>query len=254
MGLPPTSDEDAQGAATESQSRSRRRKDLHEEALWEARAACQRVLEAAQVLESDIERLSQGLRDVQHACPCGHSSSHPWSQYLDRHPRSPSRHQQERRLTFQEPEVELDPEEGPYRGALGYSSRIFLEDCGGVLPSVQRQETAHPLGRPMAYQDAEGRGNYPSKPSIKDVETWLDWWSLQMDMPYWWAELTAILGWRTQRNLLRKSMPPFQFQQLEARPSWVKGILHPLPPSVSPRMCFSLMTCPIRMFDSSLFS
>ena len=65
---PATSKEDAWGAATESQSRSRMREDLHKEALWEARAAHQRMLEAAQVLENDIERLSQGLGDVQCAC------------------------------------------------------------------------------------------------------------------------------------------------------------------------------------------
>ena len=76
---PVTAKEEAQGAVTETQSRSRRRKDLHEEALWEARAACHGVLEAAQVLESNIERISQGLSNVQHACPHGHSSSHPQS-------------------------------------------------------------------------------------------------------------------------------------------------------------------------------
>ena len=108
--------------------------------------------------------------------------------------------------TFQEPEVELDPEERPYRGALGWTFRIFLESGDGVSPSAQRQETAHPLGRPMACQDAKGRGNYPLEPSIQDVETWLDWWACQMDMPHWWTELAAILGWRTHRNLFGKSM------------------------------------------------
>ena len=46
----------------------------------------------------------------------------------------------------------------------------------------------------MACQDAEGRGNYPLEPSIQDVETWLDWQACQMDMPYWWTELTTIPG------------------------------------------------------------
>ena len=119
--------EDTWGAVTESSSRPRGREDPHEEVLWEARAACQRALEAAQVLESEIERLSQGLRDVQCAHPCSHSGSHPWSQSLDRWPRSPDRPWQERRVTFWEPEVEPDPEERPYRGALGGSSRIFPE-------------------------------------------------------------------------------------------------------------------------------
>ena len=59
-------------------------------------------------------------------------------------------------------------------------------------------------------------------------------------------------GWKTQRDLHRKSMPPFQFQQLNARPSqWHTATPAP---SVSPGICFSLMTCPIRTFDSSLFS
>ena len=70
---PITVKEDTQGAVDESWSRPRGRDDPHEEALWEARVACQRVVEAAQVLESNIERLRQGLRDVQLAC--SHSCS-----------------------------------------------------------------------------------------------------------------------------------------------------------------------------------
>ena len=57
-------------------SRPRGREDPHEEALQEARSAHQRVLEAAQVLKSDIDRLSQGMRDVQGTCPCSCSRSH----------------------------------------------------------------------------------------------------------------------------------------------------------------------------------
>ena len=37
------------------------------------------------------------------------------------------------------------------------------------------------------------------------------------------------LGWKTQRDLLGKSAPPFQFQQLDARSSQVRGTLCPLP-------------------------
>ena len=48
-------------------------------------------------------------------------------------------------------------------------------------------------------------------------------------------------GWRTHRNLLRKSAPPFQSQQLEARSSQVKGILCPLPPGVSPELSYQDM-------------
>ena len=113
------------------------------------------------MLESNIERLRQGLRDVQCACPHGGSRSCPWNQPLDRHPRSMIRHGQERRVTFWDLEVELDPEEGTYRGVLGHFSRIFPEDSGRVPLSAQRQEAAHPPGRSMACQDAEGRGELP---------------------------------------------------------------------------------------------
>ena len=56
---------DTPGPVDEPWSRPRRRGDLHEEALWEAMMASQGAPEAAQVLKSDIERLSWGLRDVQ---------------------------------------------------------------------------------------------------------------------------------------------------------------------------------------------
>ena len=163
---PTASKEDARGSATESWSRSRRREDPHEGALQEPRVACQRALKAAQVLESNIERLGWGLRDAQYPHPCSHSSSCPQSWSLVRHLRSLSRHWQERRVTFWEPEVELDPEERPYRGAPGCSSRIYLVDSNGVHPFAQRQGTVHPPGMPMAYQDAKDRGNYPPEPSI----------------------------------------------------------------------------------------
>ena len=45
----------------ESQSRSRRREDPHDEALWEARETHQWALKAAHMLEHNIERLSQGV-------------------------------------------------------------------------------------------------------------------------------------------------------------------------------------------------
>ena len=72
------------------------------------------------------------------------------SHSLDRWLRSLSRPQQERRVTFWEPEVEPDPEDS------------------------WRQENTHPPGRPVAYANAESRGNYTLEPSIKDIETWLD--------------------------------------------------------------------------------
>ena len=199
-------------------------------ALQEARAVHQRVLDAAQVLESDIERLSQGLSDVQCACPHSYSGSSLQSQSLDRQPRSLRRPWQERRVTFWEPEVEPDPEEGSYRGALGCSSRIFLENSGRVPPSAQRQETAHPPGRPTACQDAKGRGNYPMEPSIKDIETWLDWQAHQKDMPYWWTELTAIPGVEDPQKLAWKICTSFLIPAVRSKVFLGQGYTAPPAP------------------------
>ena len=108
---PITAKEDTQGPVDEPWSRPRRRGDSHEEALWEARMACQRVVEAAQVVKNNIERLSQGMRDVQWTHPCSHSRSCLQSHSLDGWLRSPSRPWQEKRVTFWELEVKPDPEE-----------------------------------------------------------------------------------------------------------------------------------------------
>ena len=77
-------------------------------------------------------------------------------------------------------------EERPYRGVLRESSKMFPESGDRVLLSSQRQENTCPPGRLVAYLNTESRGNYPSEPSIKDVETWLDWQAHQLDMPCCW--------------------------------------------------------------------
>ena len=172
----PAAAEEAQEFVDEHQSRPRRR-DSYEEALWEIRAAHQRVLEAAKVLKSDIVRLSQGMRDVPWTCSHSHSRSCsrscPQSHSWDRWPRSPSRSQPGRRVTFWEPEVEPDPK--------------------------------------------EGGENYPLKLSIVDVETWLDWQACQLDMPCWWTELTAIPGMEDPWKLTQKIKASFLIPKVRSR-------------------------------------
>ena len=130
---PVTAEEDTWGPVGEPQSRPRKRGDLHNEALWEARTACQRVLEADQVLKSNIERLSWGMRDVWHTCFHSHSRSCLQSHSLDRRSRSPSRSQSERRVTFWELEAEPDPEESRESYPQSHPSRILKPGWTGRL-------------------------------------------------------------------------------------------------------------------------
>ena len=82
---------------------------------------------------------------------------------------------------------------------------------------------------PVAYPNAESRGNYLLEPSIKDVETWLDWQACQLDTLCWWVELTAIPRVEDPKKLAQKIWASFSFQKLEARSSQAKGIPHPAP-------------------------
>ena len=134
------------------------------------------------MLKCNIERLSREVEDTKYPCPCSHCSNCPWSQSLDICLRSPSRHRLERRVTFQEPEVELDPSEQPYIGPWPCPFGIHL-DSSGVPPFAQGQETVHPLDIPILYPDIGG--GCPPEPSIKNIEAWLDWQAHQLDMPHW---------------------------------------------------------------------
>ena len=90
----PTTAIEAPGPVDECLSRLSRR-ESYEEAL---KATYQRALETAEVLRSDIERLSWGMRDVTWTCLRSHSRSHSRSHLqscsLDRWLRSHRRSQQ----------------------------------------------------------------------------------------------------------------------------------------------------------------
>ena len=177
--------------------------------------AHQWALEATHMLEWNIERLSWGVESAQYPHPCSCSSSCQWSRSLDRHERSLDRcyrslgwHRLERHMTFQDPEVEPVLSESPYRGPWGYPCGIQLEGSNGVPQPVQRQEMVHPQEIPTVYPDIGSRMGYPSEPSIKNYEMWLDWQAYQLDTPHWWVELTTIPNVEYPRKLAWKSMPP----------------------------------------------
>ena len=159
----------------ESQPRSRRREDLHNEALQEAREAHQQALKAAHMPEHNIKRLSQGVEGAQYPCPCSCSSSCLQRKSLDRCERCPSWHRLERWVTFWDPEVEPDSSERPYGGPQGHSFRTHLEGSDGVPPPIKRQEMVCPQEIPTAYPDVIlGRGYLP-EPSIRNYEVWVDY-------------------------------------------------------------------------------
>ena len=107
------------------------------------------------------------------------------------------------------------------------------------FPHLPRgKKSVCPSGRSMAYQDAEGRGNYPSEPSIKDVETWLDWQAHQMDMPYWWVEFTAIPGVEDPKRLAWNICASFSIPTIRCKVFLGQGCTAPPAPKCLTRNLF----------------
>ena len=129
---------------------------------------------------------------------------------------------------------------------------MHLEDSDGVPPFAQRQETVCPLDVPITYPDVGGRGSYLPEPSIRNVKGWLDWQASQLDMPHWWVELTTISNMENLKRLAWKICDSFSILAVrcETFPSQEDTVLPA--PKFSPGICFSPMTHPIRMFNSSL--
>ena len=73
-------------------------------------------------------------------------------------------------------------------------------------------------------------GNYPLEPSIKDVETWLDWQACQLDMPCWWTELTTISGLEDPRKLAKKIWASFLIPAVRSKVFLGQGYTTPPAP------------------------
>ena len=108
-----------------------RGKDPHNHALTEAREAHQRALEAAHLLEQNIERLSRAAtraKSAIHQHSYSHSHSRKWPQ--GRHLWSPSHTRPRKHVTFGNQEDEISSGEDPLRELLGQvTGRGKLEEC-----------------------------------------------------------------------------------------------------------------------------
>ena len=96
------------------------RDDLPDKALQEAREVHQWALEAAQILELSIERLSQDVDRTKDWHP--HSHSHSWDRLQERLARSPSPHRPRRHVTFCEPDEGTSSDERPQGGPQGQAT------------------------------------------------------------------------------------------------------------------------------------
>ena len=168
------------------------------------RKAHKQALEATHWLELHIERLSQGVVNIQCQCPCSQSDSCQQSKSLDRWDRSPSWCKPERHVTFHEPEVEPFSGRVPHQEPRGHLPQAQMRRGGEGLLLARRREIPCPQEMLVAYPDVENRMGDPSEPSIGNYEVWLNWWACQLDTPHWWRELVAIPEMEDPNRLARK--------------------------------------------------
>ena len=97
-----------------------RNEDPHDQALNEAREVHRRALEAAHLLEQNIEGLSWAASGAKSAkCQCPYSCSHSSGRPQGRHAQSPSPHRLKRHVTFLDQEEEMSSGEGPRENSGG---------------------------------------------------------------------------------------------------------------------------------------
>ena len=182
---------------TGTHSQTQERDCLCDEALWEAKEAHQWTLEAAHMLELNIERLHKKADGARCQHPHSHSCSHFQGRSL------------ERCMTFHEPGEGAPSDERPQTELQEHLTRGQLEEGDLGPPPTQRPELEHFLEMPMTSQGMRGRQGYLSEPSIKNYELWLGWWACQLDTPHWWEELTAILEAGDIKTLAQKICTSF---------------------------------------------
>ena len=144
------------------------------------------------ILEMNIERLNRAANSTKCWHPCSCSSS--WGRLQERCVWSPNLHRLKRHATFCESEEGTSSDERSQREPWGHSTRGEVEE-GDLGPiHTLRPELECFLAMPTTSWGTRDRQGFPLEPSIKDCEQWLEWWACQLDTPYWWEELTTILG------------------------------------------------------------
>ena len=83
-----------------------------------------------------------------------------------------------------------------------------------------------------------GANDYSTKPSVSNVEIWLEWLAKQLGSPTWWMELQAILGIRDPWKLAQKIRASFYIAEVRMRTLLEPGYTVPPAPRSLDRNAF----------------
>ena len=88
---------------------------------------------------------------------------------------------------------------------------------------MQSQSPGKPRNRRVSFCDPENKDlvmeeqNLPAKPSINNLETWLDYQARQLGTLMWWGELEAIPGITNLHKFARKIRALFYLPEVQSR-------------------------------------
>ena len=178
----------------------------YEVALW---ATHQKALETAKALHNDLERLDDEHRgrswvhSQNRSCYRTQSQSHHRTQ-MGSHPREQSSHWSRDHL----------------RGQVRTCSESCPHDDHRCM---QSQSLGKPQNRRVSFCDPEDEDllveeqNPPAKPSINNLEMWLDYQARQLGTPMWWGELEAIPGIANVHKFAWKIRASFYIPEVQSR-------------------------------------
>ena len=196
-----------------------RNKDPHDQVLKEAREAHLWVLEAAHLLEQDIERLSQTASRVKHAkCWHPYSHSHSLGRPQGRCVQSLSPHRPKKCVTFLDKEKEMSSGEDPLRQPQGQATRGGEVEESNLCPTPTiGLELECFLETPTTTQGARDQWGPLPEPSIDNSEMWLEWQACQVDTPNWWKELVTIPNVGDPKRLAQKICASFKVPRVRCK-------------------------------------
>ena len=194
------------------------------------RAAHQRVLDTAEALKSDIERLSW-RRNRLWTHSRTHFLTHSWSRS---HSRTRSHSRSHSRACSQ-------------NCSQGSTQNVCTRSPDGPPPG-RRVNFRNPNAEMSPKRDVE---DYSMGPSVLDVEMGLEWKAWHLGTPPWWTELKAFPGIRDPWKLTQKIRASFYIPKVRMR-----ALLEPeytVPPTQSSlnRNAFFQMSYPIKMYGNN---
>ena len=132
---------------------------------------------------------------------------------------------------------------GPFPRAIGRLGKVWKPRLpSNTSPKQMGPSSDHTQELPhrwVSFHMPEGgdamtkRKEPVTKPTIKDLEAWLEHQVGKLGIPAWWRELEAVLDMEDTCKLTQKIWPSFYVPEIQSRTNPGQPFSHPQPPGTS---------------------